>query len=52
MSGFRRPAAAKMSMTSSDTIAWLTIWRIAWSSCSSVFRSPATLLASTARTAW
>jgi hypothetical protein len=29
MSGFLRPAAAKMSMTSSEATAFETIWRIA-----------------------
>ena len=52
MSGFFRPAAAKMSITSSETMAFETIWRIAWSSSSSVLRSPGAPLASTARTAW
>ncbi len=52
MSGFFRPAAAKMSTTSSDTTAFEMIWRMAWSSSSSVLRSPGVLLASTARTAW
>ena len=52
MSGFFRPAAAKMSTTSSEATALETICRIAWSSSSSVLRSPGALLASTARTAW
>ncbi len=52
MSGFFRPAAAKMSTTSSETTARETICRMAWSSSSSVLRSPGALLASTARTAW
>ena len=52
MSGFLRPAAAKMSTTSSETTALETICRMAWSSSSSVLRSPGALLASTARTAW
>jgi hypothetical protein len=51
MSGFFRPAAAKMSITSSETIALEMIWRMAWSSSSSVFCSPGAFFASTARTA-
>ena len=35
MSGFFRPAAAKMSITSSETTACETIWRMAWSRSSS-----------------
>ena len=52
MSGFFRPAAAKMSITSSDATARETICRMAWSSSSSLLRSPDALLARTARTAW
>ena len=52
MSGFFSPAAAKMSTTSSETIALETICRMAWSSSSSVLRSPGALLARTDRTAW
>ena len=44
MSGFFRPAAAKMSTTSSETTALETICRIAWSSSSSVLRSPGSAL--------
>ena len=52
MSGFSRPAAAKMSTTPSEATARETIWRIAMSSSSSVPASPAARLASTDRTAW
>ena len=52
MSGFFSPAAAKMSMTSSDATARDTICRIAWSISSGLRRSPGALLASTALTAW
>ncbi len=52
MSGRFSPAAAKMSTTSSEITARDTICRIARSSSSSLRRSPATPLASTARTAW
>ncbi len=51
-SGFLSPAAAKMSTISSDTTAFEIIWRMAWSSSSSVFCSPGVLFASTERTAW
>ena len=50
-SGFLRPAVPKMSMTASDATAREMIYRMACSSSSPVLRSPATLLASTARTA-
>src|SRR5450759_4244676 len=50
--GLRRPAVAKMSITSSEATARATIWRIAWSSSSSVRRSPGVPFAKTARTAW
>ena len=52
MSGFLRPAAAKISTTSSATTAFETIWRMARSSSSSDRRSPISPLARTARTAW
>ncbi len=52
MSGFLRPAAAKMSTTSSEATAREMIWRMAWSSSSSGRASPGARLASTARTAW
>jgi len=52
MSGFLRPAAAKISMTSSATSAPEMTWRMACSISSSVLRSPGTPLASTARTVW
>ena len=44
MSGFLRPAAAKMSTTSSETTALEMICRMAWSSSSSVLRSPGVAL--------
>ena len=53
MSGFLNPAAAKMSMTSSDATALDTIWRIACSICSKhpLLSTPA-LLVRTDFTAW
>jgi len=52
MSGALSPAAAKMSITPSETTALEMICRMAWSSSSSVLRSPGVPFASTARTAW
>ena len=52
MSGLSSPAAAKMSMTPSDTTAREMIWRMAKSSSSSGRVSAAARLESAARTAW
>lgn len=51
MSGFFKPAAAKMSMTWSEATALETIWRMARSRSPDALRSPAVLLAIAVRTA-
>ena len=52
MSGFFRPAAEKMSTTSSDTMARDTIWRIAWSRSSASRWASASPFAIAALTVW
>jgi hypothetical protein len=52
MSGLLSPAAAKMSMTESEAIAFETIWRTAGSSSPDALRSLVEVFAIAARTAW